>query len=112
VNPPSDADALKALRVVAAWLRFRDGSAVDTPDELVAFPFGFERRAASALVRAGALPTKKIGRRLYARRSDLLALVEDVAKVTRAVAPTASDSVAAARAAYALPSLRVLRGAR
>lgn len=47
----------------------------DAPDELVAFPFGLDARTARALVRSGELPSRKLGRRLYARRSDLLALV-------------------------------------
>lgn len=48
-------------------------------DELVAFPFGLEVAAARALVRDGVLKAAKLGRRLYARRSDVLALVDRLA---------------------------------
>ena len=106
----------RVLAVAAALVGLVDALSTerrgDHPDELVAFPFGFERRAASALVRQGKLATKKIGRRSYARRSDVLALVEVPAKAAPDVAKTTSDATAAARAAYARPSLRVLRGAR
>lgn len=46
------------------------------PDELVAFPFGLERSTARALMRSGKLPHARLGRRDYARRSDVLALVD------------------------------------
>jgi hypothetical protein len=49
------------------------------PDELVAFPFGLEAAAARALVRTGTLRAAKLGRRLYARRSELLSLVDKLA---------------------------------
>ncbi len=49
------------------------------PDELLTFPFGLERAAARDVVRSGKLPAAKIGRRTYARRSDVLALVERAA---------------------------------
>jgi hypothetical protein len=88
-----------------------DGRAVDAADELVAFPFGFERRAASTLVRRGKLATTKVGRRIYARRSDVLALVSDTAIPASDAPPLATDAATAARAAYASP-LRVVRGSR
>ena len=47
------------------------------PDELIPFPFGkLERNAARTLMRDGHLPVVKLGRKFYARRSDVLALVE------------------------------------
>ncbi len=46
------------------------------PDELVPFPFGLERAAASKLVASGELPTRKLGRKTYARRSAVLVLVD------------------------------------
>lgn len=50
------------------------------PDELVPFPFGLEeKRAAKWLVQKRKLATVKLGRRVYARRSDVLALVETLA---------------------------------
>ena len=59
------------------------------PDELVAYPFGLEREAARRLMRDGHLPAARIGRRVYARRSDVLALVERLAATTPATpAPT------------------------
>ncbi len=46
------------------------------PDELVPHPFGLERAAASKLVASGELRTRKLGRKTYARRSAVLALVD------------------------------------
>ncbi len=77
-------------------------------DELVAFPFGLEARAARALVRARTLPTRKIGRRVYARRSDLLALVDETPARSQPSRPPTVDVAEAARAAYVRP-LRVVR---
>ena len=59
------------------------------PDELLPFPFGnLERNAARALIHDGHLPVAKIGRKFYARRSDVLALVERLSAVPgRAKAP-------------------------
>lgn len=57
-------------------IRIEAASPVLAPDELVAFPFGLECKAAKALIRDGTLPAARIGRRQYALRSDLLALVE------------------------------------
>lgn len=63
------------------------------PDELVAFPFGLDAKTARGLVRRGELPSRKLGRKLYARRSDVLALVPpkaamavDLAKSVRSMA--------------------------
>jgi hypothetical protein len=84
----------------------------EPPDELVPFPFGFERRAAQALVREGRLATTKIGRRTYARRSAVLALVGNPVEQTTGPGHGANDPAAAAREAYPSQRLRVLRGAR
>ncbi len=46
------------------------------PDELLPHPFGLEPATAMALSRSDKLRTIKLGRRVYCRRSDLLALVD------------------------------------
>lgn len=79
-------------------IRIEAASPVLAPDELVAFPFGLEGKAAKALVRNGTLPTARIGRRTYARRSDVLALVEKLA--SRRAPPVESTDVSP-EAAYA-----------
>jgi hypothetical protein len=50
------------------------------PDELLAFPFGLEIAAARSLVRQRKLRAAKIGRRVYAKRSDVVALVDAIAE--------------------------------
>ena len=45
-------------------------------DDLVQFPFGLEAAAARGLIRRGELRARKLGRRWYARRSDVLALID------------------------------------
>jgi len=63
------------------------------PDELVPFPFGnFERNASRALMRDGHLPVAKIGRKFYARRSDVLALVERVGVAKERAKPAKRES--------------------
>jgi hypothetical protein len=108
-------DDPRIFAVVAAVVGLVDALATerrgDVADELVPFPFGFERRAASTLVRQGKLASTKIGRRTYARRSDVLALVSDTAMPAADAPPLATDAATAARAAYASP-LRVVRGSR
>ncbi len=52
-------------------------------DELVAFPFGLEANAARGLIKSGELPARKIGRRWYAKRSDVLRLIDNA----RPIAP-------------------------
>jgi len=47
------------------------------PDDLIAFPFGLEARTAHALIRCGRLRAVRLGRRLYSKRSLVLALVDD-----------------------------------
>ena len=66
-------------------------------DELRAFPFGLEARAATALVRSGMLKAARIGRRLYARQSDVLALVDKLAPPAP-IARAAAENPAAAYA--------------
>jgi hypothetical protein len=77
----------------AVIIRVEATPAVLPPDELVSFPFGLERSAASALVRKGTLPAAKIGRRLYARRSEVLGLVDTLTK-GRGSGPAAGASYA------------------
>lgn len=45
-------------------------------DDLVAFPWGLERNAARHLIATGELRARKIGRKWYARRSDVLRLID------------------------------------
>jgi hypothetical protein len=45
-------------------------------DDLLLFPFGLERNAARRLIHRGDLKARKIGRRWYAKRSDVLALID------------------------------------
>jgi hypothetical protein len=67
--------------------------ASSAPDELLPFPFGnLERNAARALIRDGHLPVAKIGRKFYARRSDVLALVDKLAVVQARKAPVKGES--------------------
>jgi hypothetical protein len=46
-------------------------------DDLVPFPFGLEQNAARRLIASGELRARKIGRRWYARRSDVLGLIDN-----------------------------------
>lgn len=46
------------------------------PDDLVSFPFGLEEAAARGLIKRGELRARKIGRRWYAKRSDVLGLID------------------------------------
>lgn len=63
----------------AIVVRIEAAPPVEAPDELVAFPFGLEASAARKLVRDGILIAAKIGRRTYAKRSAILALVDKLA---------------------------------
>jgi hypothetical protein len=103
----------RILALAAALAGIIDALAIerraDVGDDLVPFPFGFERRAARALIREGRLATTRIGRRIFTRRSAVLALVGDSANPVPAPAPVVTDPVAAARAAYAAP-LRAVGG--
>jgi hypothetical protein len=74
-------------------IRLPPPSPPSAPDELVPFPFGnFERNAARALMREGHLPVAKIGRKFYARRSDVLALIEKLATVQTRKRPAKGES--------------------
>lgn len=65
------------------------------PDELLPFPFGLEEEAAAkSLVRTGKLRAVKIGRRLYARRSDVLSLVDTLAEERQPAPSAPPDSYA------------------
>src|SRR5262249_49800012 len=66
------------------------------PDALIAFPFGLERAAARDLVRGGKLAAAKIGRRTYARRTDVLALVDKLARTSKDAAAPPEDDYARA----------------
>ncbi len=74
-------------------IRLPPPPAPSAPDELVPFPFGnFERNAARSLMREGHLPVAKIGRKFYARRSDVLALVERVGAAQARARPSKGES--------------------
>jgi hypothetical protein len=45
-------------------------------DDLVEFPFSLERSTATRLIKAGELPARKLGRKWYAKRSDVLGLID------------------------------------
>lgn len=64
---------------------------VNAPDALVVLPDVLEQAACMRLVREGALPACKIGRKWYARRSDVLALVEKLRPIAK---PRGLDDVA------------------
>jgi hypothetical protein len=106
----------RVLAVAAALVALLNALAADTrghaTDELVAFPFGLERRAARALMRAGQLSTTKIGRRVFARHSAILALVGDTPGTPQRTAVALATPAAAARAAYAARTLRAVDGGR
>jgi hypothetical protein len=75
-------------------LQIEQVPAVQAPDELVAHPFGLERSAASRAIRDGHLKAARIGRRLYARRSDVLALVDKFAIKAKPTGDVESDYAA------------------
>jgi hypothetical protein len=110
MQPPDDEKALavgRALLALLAATGLLETGKSEPGDELVAFPFGLERRAARSLVRTRRLAVERIGRRLYTRRSALVALVE---ASPHAPSPVVADPAEAARAAYASKSLRIVRG--
>ncbi|MGH7297944.1 MAG: helix-turn-helix domain-containing protein [Polyangiaceae bacterium] len=53
-------------------------------DDLVSFPFGLEENAARGLIKRGELRARKIGRRWYAKRSDVLGLIDNAPPVAPA----------------------------
>jgi hypothetical protein len=105
-------DDRRVLAVAAAFVGLLDAltaqrRAADDADALMPFPFGLEHRAARSLMREGRLATTKIGRRIFTRRSAVLALVGDTPQAAPRM--VGADPAAAARAAYDAP-LRVLQG--
>ncbi len=60
---------------------------IAAPDELVRRPGPLEKNAWDRAVADGCLPEAKIGRFRYARRSDLLALIERRSAATAEVDP-------------------------
>ena len=76
-------------------------------DDLVAFPFGLEVNAARALIRSGELRARKIGRRWYCKRSDLLALIDNAPHV-----PVARASGVGLREDLAAIAERTRRGGK
>ena len=74
-------------------IRLPPAQAPTAPDELLPFPFGrLERNAARALIRDGHLPVVKLGRKFYARRSDVLALVDRLGAEQARRTPVARES--------------------
>jgi len=87
-----------------------DGAPTPVPprDDLLCFPFGLEHNAARPLIKTGEVRARKIGRRWYAKRSDVLALVDHAPPVPPAKASGESlrqDLAAIDRAAPAAPSI-------
>lgn len=85
----------------AIVVRIEAAAPVLPPDELVAFPFGLEVSAARKLVRDRVLPSARIGRRVYAKRSDVVGLVDRLARAeaeTPAETPTGAYETAVRRA--------------
>ncbi|WP_394831828.1 helix-turn-helix domain-containing protein [Pendulispora rubella] len=78
----------------ALIVRIEQVPPVQAPDELVAFPFGFEEAAAMRLIRKKTLLAAKIGRKHYARRSDILSLVEKLAKKAESKPKPTNDPLA------------------
>ena len=75
-------------------------------DDLVPFPFGLEANAARALIKSGELKARKIGRRWYAKRSSVIALIDN------APPPPARASGADLRADLAAIAERTRKGSR
>ncbi len=50
-------------------------TSVTQPDELVAFPWNLEANTARKLIASGAIKAKKIGRKWFALRSEVLKLM-------------------------------------
>lgn len=63
--------------IIAAFVKLiSEGSVAAPVDGLVAFPFDLEANAARSLIKSGELRARKIGRKFYAKRSDVLALID------------------------------------
>ena len=106
---PDDPRLVEFARAAVALLHGLRATSGEN-DILVAFPFGLERAAARVLIRSGELSARKIGRAIYARRSDLLALVPAQGSGTTALAPptsaiTLSDLAARTRPASEAPMM-------
>jgi hypothetical protein len=76
-------------------------------DDLVAFPFGLEVNAARQLVKSGELRARKLGRRWYCKRTDLLALIDNAPHV-----PPAKASGASLRDDLAVIAARTRKGGK
>jgi|HubBroStandDraft_5_1064220.scaffolds.fasta_scaffold586471_2 hypothetical protein len=76
-------------------------------DDLVAFPFSLEKNAARQLIASGELPARKLGRRWYCKRSDLLALIDNAPSV-----PPARASGADLRVDLKVIAERTRRGSK
>jgi hypothetical protein len=83
-----------AGNVAQITIRFEQVADSVEHDELMAFPFGFEVSAARNLEKDGHLPTAKIGRRRYAKRSDVLALIDKLGPATAPLSKVREDPYA------------------
>ena len=86
--PPTDDEALAALRILRGWLTApRPAYSADPPDSLVPIAgkplseLGLELRAVQRLIAVGWLRVVAIGRRRFTKRSYLLALVDELRPV-------------------------------
>lgn len=85
----------------ALIIRVEAAAPMLAPDGLVVFPFGLEKSAARALVAKGTLRTAKIGRLRYAKRSDIVALVDKLAAIPAAKGDVQADYTALVKSARA-----------
>jgi hypothetical protein len=53
-------------------------------DDLVEFPFSLERSTANRLIKSGELRARKLGRKWYAKRSEVLGLIDKAPRMTPA----------------------------
>ena len=81
---PGNGALASALRALADVLEAQASNTSATADELVDVrACGLERRAVDKLIAAGELRAVRIGRRLYAKKSALVALVDVLPPVTK-----------------------------
>ncbi len=66
---------MNAIDLMADQLAAAVLQRVSVGDDLVELPGPFERQACEKLRTSGELPARKIGRKWFARKSDLLALI-------------------------------------
>jgi hypothetical protein len=71
------------------------GRVLQPADLLVAFPFGLEKNAARGLIKRGELPARKLGRRWYAKRSDVLGLIDSAPAHAQVQGTNLTDDLAA-----------------